>query len=1146
MVNRQVYQKDPSTWTLVNQGVAKVDEDISPGFMKVLRYELETFVCDGQYEKGLDLVLRTYLANIDGGEPEQPGVWVSGFFGSGKSHLVKMLRSLWVDTTFSDGATARGIARLPRSIQDHLRELNVQGKRHGGLHAASGTLGSGASGSVRLALLRIIFKSAGLPEQYHLARFVMWLKHENIFDQVKSLVEQEGHNWDEELDNLYVAEGLHQALCSVRPHHFSSPSACLDTLNNLYPFVQDISNDEMLKAINKALTREGNLPLTLIVLDEIQQFIGGDTQRSMEVQEVVEACCKGLGGKILFIGTGQTAVTGTANLSRLQGRFTIRIELSDTDVETVIRKTILAKDVNAIPVINDILHKNIGEISRHLGGTSISHRQDDIDNFPQDYPILPVRRRFWENTLRVLDQTGTDSQLRNQLSMIHKAIQTNLDKSLGNVIPADYLFFDSAERLLQARILPRKIHEKIMRWQNGSADESLTARACGLIFIINKLAAGNQELGIKPDIDTIADLLVEDLSAGSSHLRKNLPALLDNCEILMKIGDEYRIQTQESAAWNDEFLAQSNQLSNEIHRVESERDDRIKGRLSEVSGKISLLHGASKVPRNIIPVFNSSLPAECQKKICVWVRHGWEMDENSMRAEARQAGNNSPTIFVYIPKRSADDLRRALIEFKAAKATLDKKGTPNTAEGIEARSAIETRMRNAELRIDELLGEAFSGARVFQSGGTEISGNNLAEMIKEAGENSLTRLYPQFSVADHPGWEKVYSLASKGSPDALQAVGFEGEPQTNSVCKTVLGYIAGGKKGSDIRIHFEEPEYGWPRDAIDGALQVLLVAGSVMGRDDRGNPILPKDLDRRSIGKTFYKVESTTVTTVQRIQVRKLMQKLNITAKQGDEISHIPEFLQSLNDLTLSAGGEPPKPELPDTSILEDIRLCAGNLQLLTLYNRRDELGNLIEKWTQVSEAIAVRWPRWQKLSRLVQHTRNLHEAEPVLIQVKGIENNRQLLQEPDPIEPLIADLSQLLRQKLNFLKQAWEEQWQAGENRLKNDENWQELTPEQRNELRRPHGLVESAIPEIKVDSTDSILNTLDKVGLSALNDRIAAMTGRYTRMLVDAARMLEPEVQEISLPSTVIKNNEDAEAWLNEVRKVLIEKLKNGPVIT
>lgn len=79
------------------------------------------------------------------------------------------------------------------------------------------------------------------------------------------------------------------------------------------------------------------------------------------------------------------------------------------------------------------------------------------------------------------------------------------------------------------------------------------ARACGLVFLINKLGSQNQELGIKATIDTLADLLVENLSQGSGALRSKLQSLLAHCELLMRVGDEYRIQTEESTAWNDEF-----------------------------------------------------------------------------------------------------------------------------------------------------------------------------------------------------------------------------------------------------------------------------------------------------------------------------------------------------------------------------------------------------------------------------------------------------------------------------------------------------------------------------------------------------------------------------------------------------------------
>src|SRR5690606_18914341 len=154
--------------------------------------------------------------------------------------------------------------------------------------------------------------------------------------------------------------------------------------------------------------KDNKLPLTLIVLDEVQQFIGTSGDRAIEVQEMVEAVVKDedLGGKLTFVGTGQTAVTGTPTLAKLQGRFTVRIELSDTDVNAVVRQVILAKTAESKPNIEAMMQKNIGEISRHLSGTGLGHRQEDVAFFAQDYPILPVRRRFWEAANRVLDASG--------------------------------------------------------------------------------------------------------------------------------------------------------------------------------------------------------------------------------------------------------------------------------------------------------------------------------------------------------------------------------------------------------------------------------------------------------------------------------------------------------------------------------------------------------------------------------------------------------------------------------------------------------------------------------------------------------------------------------------------------------------------
>jgi hypothetical protein len=1151
MRNRDIYAKDPSQQRLVNEGVATVNDDTSDRAQKVLRYELETFVCEGQYASGLTDILDAFLRNIgkdskgsDNAEgQQQPAVWISGFFGSGKSHLAKILRALWENVQFGDGATARGITTLPQAIQDHLKELTTAGRRNGGLFAAAGTLGASSTDkSVRLALLAIIFQAAGLPRQYPVARFVMWLRDEGILETVRDDVIARGDDWQEELDNFYVAESLHESLVKTKPNLFNSVDACAQTLAQLYPNVNDVSSEEMLKAIRQAVSQDGNLPLILIVIDEVQQYIGMDGQRSIAVQEAVEACSKGLGSRMMFVGTGQTAITGTANLARLQGRFTVRVELSDADVDAVIRQVILAKKPEARQPIADIMEKNLGEISRHLSATTIGHHQNDIDHFAQDYPILPVRRRFWDKALRVLDQTGTDSQLRNQLSMIHKAIQTNLDEPLGTVIPGDYLYFDATEKLLQARVLPRKLHDATQLWLQGSPDEQLIARACALVFLINKVIATNQEIGLHASLDTIADLMVVDLDAGSGSLRSSLPKLLDNCEFIIQVGEEYRIQTEESAAWNDAFQSERGRLASSAQHVETDRDDRIRQHFSNRVGNLTITHGASLVPRHISPSFDTVLPTDANERIYAWIRHGWLSDESQVQADARQAGSDSPTLFVFIPRRSADDIRNRIMDAKAAATTLDTRGVPTTPEGLEARSAMRTTKDAAERRIEELLDDAFRGAHVYQGGGHELVGNDLKEMITEGAQNALTRLYPRFEQADNPNWDKVYAKAKQGAPDALEKVGADTEPQKHPVCKAILSYIGNGKKGADIRVHFEGGEFGWPRDAVNGAIQVLLVAGQIRTAD--GTP--PQALENKAIGQTEFRVESTTISTSEEIKIRKLFQHLGITAKSGEVSAKAPEFVNELTQLAESAGGEPPRPASPQSDALEAIRTSSGNEQLKNILNNKDELIQSIDRWRARESKIEARLPGWRTLQSLAGYAQSLEDGPALRAQVEHIRDNRQLVDDPDPIKPLIDRFTQHFRDRFNALDASYTDQHQAGMERLAANHNWEQLAPEQRHDLLEAQRLTAQDKPTFKLASTDEILKTLDQVRPDAFADRITALPSLFDTAAVEAARLLEPKVQRVSLPARTLKTEADIDTWLAEARKALSDALHNGPVVT
>ena len=1142
MNNRDIYSSDPSR-KLINEGVAYVNDDQSENGLRVLRYELETFVCDGQYQDGLERILNTYLKNLK--EAQQPAVWVSGFYGSGKSHLVKMLRALWENTEFADGKKARAIADLPPSVKECLHELSTTGQRYGGLRAASGTLGSASSSSVRLALLSIVFRSVGLPQQYPRARFVLWLKKEGLLEQARKIVGRDAAEWDEELDNLYVAESLHRALVELRPQTFPTVASCAETLRAQYPHVEDISTDDLVRVIRQALSKDDVLPLTLIILDEVQQYIGESSERSLDIQEAVEACCKQIGSKLLFIGTGQTAVTGTSNLKKLEGRFTVRVELSDTDVDSVVRKVVLAKKSTAKPSIEQVMDKNSGEISRHLTNSTIGHRQADAEFFTQDYPILPVRRRFWENTLRVLDQTGTDSQLRNQLSMVHRAIQTNLDEPLGHVIPADYLYFDSADKLLQMHVLPRKVHERTMTWIKGSPDERLMARAAGIVFLINRISGRNKELGLRADADTIADLLVEDLNEGSSSLRSRLVHLMDHCELLMKVGEEYRIQTEESAAWNDEYESQRNQLANESHSIEAERNTRIRKKFSELVPKKdqTVLHGNSKTPRDIHPIFESQLPADANTRIYAWIRDGWSVDENTVRADAREAGHQSPTIFVFVPRRSADDLRTQLINCKAATATLDKRGNPTTPEGIEARAAIETIQKRADGRIQELLGEAYANARVFSGGGDEVTASNLAAAIRDAAETGLHRLYPRFSQGDHEGWSKVYSSAAKGAADALTSIGFQGEPQGHLVCQEIQRSIGAGKTGKQVHSEFESTPYGWPRDTVDGGLQVLLVAGLVRAQDERGQTTAPNDLERRQIGNTTFKIEATTISKAQIIQIRKLFQAAGIVVRPDEEKTRVRELLELLETRANQAGGEPPQPARPDTTFLEPVRTTSGNEQLMALYERRDDITAALRAWQAQANHVSARLPKWQALQELLRYADALQAADEIRREVQAICDQRLLLDNPDPVPVLSRQLEDILRQHLLTQQDAYNQMLKVRRDELERDHSWAAISAVQRRSIEESNQIDQPMA--LDVSDRRSLVRTMDEFPLSSWKDRIDALGSRFDRARGDAARLLAPQAQTVHLTRPTLQSEAELNVWLNALAAEIRAALARGPVM-
>ncbi|MFS4549101.1 BREX system P-loop protein BrxC [Comamonas resistens] len=1151
MLNREIYNKPPKENRLVNNGVAEVSEDHSDAAQAILRYELETFVCDGQYEKGLETILDKFLMNLDAGT-EQPGVWISGFYGSGKSHLAKMLRTLWTDYQFADGATARGLAKLPTGVFEHLKELSTQAKRYGSLHAAAGKLGAGAGDKVRLALLGIIFKSKGLPEQYNQAQFVMWMQQEGIHAVVESELQAVGRSLAQELPHMYVSGHLAKALLKARPDLAATEADARKLLKEQFPQVTDITSDQMTSAIESALSDNGKFPLTLVVLDEVQQYVGADAEKAFQIQEVTETLSKHFNGKLLFVATGQSALSGMPNLQRLMGRFPVQVMLGDWDVENVTRQIILGKKPSAQPAIETVWRDNLGEISRHLRGTKLEHVTEDESVMTSDYPLLPVRRRFWERVLRTIDTTGTVSQLRSQLRVVHEAVLATADAPLGHVVSGDFLYDQIAANLVSTAQLPKDVYENVQRFAAGDAQAQLKAKALKLIYLINKLPAdAAMDIGLKATEDTLADLLVTDLSAGSSELRKQLPALLEELQnkdrLVMALagsnGTEYRLQTRESSTWYDEFRAQEAELEASPQRVEQKRADLLKSRFGEVLKKVRVVQGADHIERRLTPTYDDSLPKDSDKALYLWIQDGWQTEEKSVIAEAKAKSADNPTLFAFIPAQYKTELSQAIIALEAARNTLQKKGNPSTEEGRDAQRSMESRQRTAEKDLADLLGQLMAGVRVFQAGGQEASdGQDLADRINRAAKSSAVRLFNKFDAADHAGWNKALDEARKGNLEALKAVGHSLEIDKHSVCQQILAFIGAGKRGADIRDYFDAPPYGWSRDAIDAALYALLAAGHVKAKDASSQAVDVKSLDRAKLTQATFERESVNITPMQYIKIRNLFTEVGVHCTPKQEAAKLPELLAKLREQAAKAGGPAPAPEVAKPTVLDAIQSQSGNAQLLELFNRYDEISGLSKAWVKTAQDIAKRLPTWRKLTELLRHAKALAPYAEIKAEVDAIEAQRSLLAEPDPVRPLLDKTVELLRGALKAKLDAFTQTLEQQQAQLQADADWSKLSEEQRANLTAQHHL--NSVSAVAVASADDLQDALDSCDLEHWVSKTQALPSRYESARQAAVQLLKPNVVHVHLPKRTLNDEAELQAWLTDVEALVKAKLVQGPV--
>ena len=1143
----ETLDRDPRKSALANGGQARLNPNKDERAQQELRAELETFVCDGQYGDALERVLRSYLTQV--GRPRQNAAWVSGFFGSGKSHLQKVLAHLWTNTEFPDGATARSLVRdLPDDVLAALKELDTHVARIGKpAIAAAGTLPSGGAEQVRLTVLSVILAAAGMPEKYAQAQFCFWLREQGWLDRVREAVEAAGKEWSKELYNLYVSTPIAEAVLACDANFARDVKEARQVLRERFPNpTGDITTAEFIEACRQALAPDGELPAMVLILDEVQQYIGGSTDRAVVVTEVAEAIQTQLDSRVMLVASGQSALTGTPLLQRLKDRFQLRLQLSDSDVEAVTRKVLLQKKASGKAPIEELLSRNAGEISKHLQGTRLAERPADKAVAAADYPLLLTRRRFWETCFRVVDAEGTHSKLRSQLQILHHALCQVAGEELGALIPGDALYEAIATDLVGKGVLVGELYTRIQELDDGTAEGRLRRRIGGVVFLVGKLPKEKGvDVGVRPTASVVADLLVDDLEGDSGPFRRQvldaLEAMVED-GTLMKVGEEYRLQTTQGAEWDRAFRQNLGTIRQRSAELQAKQDQHFQAAVQSIVAGIRVMHGEAKIRRQLALHARSERPEPQGDEIVVWLRDGSSTKKTTVESDAREGGHEDPTLYVFVEKPS-EELKTRICEAVAARQVLDAKGMPTEPpEAREACESMQSRRRKAEDERDALIRELLTSAKVYKGGGSEVYGEGLKDKLEAAAEAALARRFPRFDEADHKAWPAALKRAKDGSDTPLQVIGWDRPTGDHAVVKEVLSVCGTGAKGAAIRRALEGAPFGWPRDAIDAALVALHRVGSVRA-EQNGKPVRPGGLDQNKIASAEFRPEKVVLSVQDKLALRGLYQEAEVPVKSGEEEIKAPLFLASLRDLARQAGGEPPLPASPSIEHVDEIGRLTGNEQLGAILKAKEQLSSDLGVWRAKAERARTRLPRWQALQRLAERAAGLDVVGEVRPEMDAIVESRTLLDDTDYVGPLCQKLERGLREALREAHEQCVAAHQQCMAELEASSEWQRLSEDQRNTIFAANHL--AAPPALDIGSEEALLRALDARSLRGWAELAQALPQRFACAREAAAKALEPKAQRVALKRGVLRTPEEVNSWVAETQATLLDKLGDGPVV-
>lgn len=881
--------------------------------------ELEEYVVTRELQKHFADFFNAYKKSIDGNTPKM-GVWISGFFGSGKSHFLKILSYLldnklvgdkyaidyFIDDKKITDNKVLSDMQLAANIPADVVLFNIDSK--------SESNGKQNKDAIVNVFLKVFNEMQGFcGSMPHIADLERRLVEVGRFDEFKEAFEDEyGDPWeDSRKDFDFIQDSVVDALVSM--DYMSEAAARNWCEKAIEPYT--ISIEDFAKRVKSYIDSKGENHHVVFLVDEIGQYIGDDSKLMLNLQTVTEELGKECLGRAWVIVTSQqdidsiTKVKGN-DFSKIQGRFDTRLSLSSANVDAVIKKRILDKTDTAAQTLR-LLYEQKATIIKNLivfNDSAEKKLYANENDFTESYPFVPYQFNLLASVLTSIRTHGASGKHlsegeRSMLALFKESASTLKEKEMGVIVPF-HRFYDALENFLDHS------HKGVISkaYSNSYINPEQKDSDVFAINVLKTLFMIKYVMEIESNIDNITSLMIENIDDDRIELKGKVEEaikILMSQMLVQKNGNLYVFLTDEEQEINNEIEKENVEMSEVITKISEMIFEDIftekKYRYPEFGGRYSFSFNQIVDDRP----YKSNQTCDIGLRILTpWYDGG--MDDATLRMMSGQGRE----VLVVLP--NDDEFLTEMRAYLKIERFIRKNTSLKLAkyESIKETKNVEMRERNANAKL--YLTEGLKEATVYVNGDiVRLSAKEVNSKVNEALGRLVQTVFHKLSYIDTAmGEADIRKLLH--STNQLQMVPEGGTIANTHALDDVQGYIAMNSRNhmktsmKSVKDRFMKAPYGFVEDDINWLVACLFKRGDIafnvngisVNLNNKSEDDIISYITKKSFVEKLLMEERVRVSEKDKKAVRDVMKEVfNTTILTEDEDSIMKDFQRSSSNM---------------------------------------------------------------------------------------------------------------------------------------------------------------------------------------------------------------------------------------------------------